>query len=98
MLQLLTALHRTREAMGIEEFAARSGLGRARTIYRWNVALRDDLLYYPNVTFRCLGLEHRHVFIDNPTDAWRSFPFAIRGEWVVAHPGEHTLYLHCLVP
>lgn len=96
--QFLGALHRTREAMGVEEFAARSGLGDPRTIYRWQDALRDDLVYYPNVTFRSLGLEHRHLFIENPSDAWRAFPFAIFGEWVVTHPGERTLYLHCLVP
>jgi len=96
--QLLAALHRTREAMGVEEFALRAGLGTARRLYRWQDALRDDLVYFPNVTFSALGLEHRHLFLDNPRAIWREFPFAIRGEWVVTRPGEQALYLHCLVP
>lgn len=93
----LAVLHQSRRAMGIEELARTNKLT-ARSVYRWRAALGDDLVFYPSVAFRSLGLVTLHVFIDDPSPVWRSFPYAIRAEWVLIRPGQETLYLHCLVP
>jgi hypothetical protein len=99
VLHFLNVLHRSRRAMGVEEFARHdASLPDARTLYRWQEQLAKDLLYYPSVTFGSLGLAHHHLFIDNPTAVWQGFPYAIHAEWVVGRPSEQTLYLHCLVP
>ncbi|HEV7390767.1 MAG TPA: hypothetical protein VGO08_03915 [Burkholderiales bacterium] len=99
VLRFLRVLHQTPRAMGLEEFArANSSLADARTLYRWHADLADDLLYYPSVTFHALGLEHVHLFIEQPAPVWKTFPYAIRGEWVASRPHQEVLYLHCLVP
>src|SRR5207302_1765259 len=99
VLRFLRVLHQTPRAMGIEEFArANSSLADARTLYRWHADLADDLLYFPSVTFHALGLEHVHLFIEQPAPVWKTFPYAIRGEWVTSRPHHEVLYLHCLVP
>jgi hypothetical protein len=99
VLHFLRVLHRTPKAVGIEEFTRTdASLPDARTLYRWQAELADDLLYYPNVTFAALGLEHVHLFLENPAAAWTTFPYAIAGEWVVSRPSEKSLYLHCLIP
>lgn len=83
--------------MGIEELARTNRLT-ARSVYRWQAALANDLFFYPSVAYRSLGLSTVHLFIDDPAPVWRSFPYAIRAEWVLQRPGATTLYLHCLVP
>lgn len=99
VLHFLGVLHRTPRAVGLEEFARmEASLPDARTLYRWQADLAEDLLYYPNVTFGALGLEHVHVFLENPAAAWTTFPYAIAGEWIVSRPSEKSLYLHCLIP
>jgi len=98
LLQFLSVLHHSPKAMGIEEFARQNRSLTARSVYRWQAALHDDLLFYPCVAFRSLGLTSLHLFIDDPSPAWLEFPYAIRGKWVVTRPGQRTLYLHCLVP
>jgi len=99
VLHFLGVLHRTPRAVGLEEFARmETSLPDARTLYRWQADLAEDLLYYPNVTFGALGLEHVHVFLENPAPAWTTFPYAIAGEWIVSRPSEKSLYLHCLIP
>jgi hypothetical protein len=98
ILQFLNVVHRAPRALGMEELARTERMPDARTLYRWQRALADDLLYYPSITFRALGLDHVHLVIDDPSTAWEEFAYAIRGEWVTRHPGHATLYLHCLVP
>jgi hypothetical protein len=98
LLQFLSMLYASPRAMGIEEFARTSKQFTARSLYRWQAELNDELVFYPSVAFRSLGLSTIHLFIDDPSAAWREFPYAIRGEWVLTRPGQHTLYLHCLVP
>jgi hypothetical protein len=98
LLQFLSVLYDSPKAMGIEEFARTNRSFTARSLYRWQAELSDDLIFYPSVAFRSLGLSTMHLFIDDPSPIWREFPYAIRGEWVVSRPGQHTLYLHCLVP
>jgi hypothetical protein len=98
ILQFLNVVHRAPRALGIEELARTEKVPDARTLYRWQRALADDLLYYPSVYFRALGLEHLHLFIDDPSTEWEEFAYAIAGEWVIRHPGKATLYLRCLVP
>lgn len=98
LLQFLGILYDSPKAMGIEEFARTNRKFTTRSLYRWQAELSDDLLFYPSVAFRPLGLSTLHLFIDDPTPGWQEFPYAIRGEWVVMRPGQHTLYLHCLVP
>ena len=95
LLRFLAALHDAREAGGIEEQRHTSD---ARTIYRWQHELGDDLVYYPGVTFARLGLDHVHLFIADAGEEWLRFPYAIRAEWLVTKPSEPVLYLHCLVP
>ena len=98
LLQFLGSLYDAPRAMGIEEFARTNKEFTARSLYRWQAELSQDLLFYPSVAFEALGLNTVHLFIDDPSPVWQEFPYAIRGEWVVRHPGQHTLYLHCLVP
>lgn len=98
LLQFLGILYDSPKAMGIEEFARTNRRFTARSLYRWQAELSDDLLFYPSVAFRSLGLATLHLFIDDPSPMWQEFPYAIRGEWVVTRPGQRTLYLHCLVP
>lgn len=98
LLQFLSVLYQSPRAMGIEELARANKTFTARSVYRWQATLHDDLLFYPCVAFRSLGLLSLHLFIDDPAPVWREFPYAIRGEWVVTRPGQTTLYLHCLVP
>src|ERR1043166_6814368 len=98
LLQFLGILYDSPKAMGIEEFARTNRSFTARSLYRWQAELSDDLLFYPSVAFHALGLSTVHLFIDDPAPAWREFPYAIRAEWVVTRPGQHTLYLHCLIP
>jgi hypothetical protein len=98
LLQFLSVLHQSAKAMGIEEFAHTNRRFTARSLYRWQAELSTDLLFYPNVAFRSLGLSSVHLFIDDPAPVWLDFPYAVRGEWVITRPGQHTLYLHCLVP
>ncbi|MGK2858158.1 MAG: hypothetical protein ACSLFQ_13225 [Thermoanaerobaculia bacterium] len=99
LLHFLAVLHQSPRAAGIEELAKQNpALGDPRKIYRWQRALGDDLIYYPTVSFRALGLEHLHLFIDKPQIAWDAFPYAVSAEWVVSGLGARTLYLHCIVP
>jgi hypothetical protein len=98
LLQFLSILYDSPRAMGIEEFARTNKRFTARSLYRWQAELSNDLLFYPSIAFRSLGLSTMHLFIDDPAPLWREFPYAIRGEWVVSGPGQRTLYLHCLVP
>jgi len=98
LLQFLGILYDSPRAMGIEEFARTNRSFTARSLYRWQAELSDDLLFYPSVAFRSLGLSTIHLFIDDPSPVWQEFPYAIRGEWVVSRPGQRTLYLQCLVP
>jgi len=98
LLQFLSTLYDAPQAMGLEEFARTNKQFIARSLYRWQAERKDDLLFYPSVAFRSLGLCTMHLFIDDPSPAWKEFPYAIRAEWVIARPGQHTLYLHCLVP
>jgi hypothetical protein len=97
LLEFLSVLHRAPKAAGIEELA-REHLGSPRKVYRWQRLLGQDLVYFPGVSFRALGLEHLHLFIDGPSVAWHSFPYAVSAEWVVHEPSVRTLYLHCVVP
>ena len=98
LAEFLTVLHHAPRAMGIEEFARTNRRFTARSLYRWQLALGDDLCFYPSVAFRALGLATLHLFIDDPAPVWQEFPYAIRAEWVITRPGQHTLYLHCLIP
>lgn len=99
LLHFLVLLHRAPSAAGIEEFSRSTpDVPDTRTLYRWHRSLADDLVYYPNVSFRSLGLTHVHLFIEEPQPEWLSFPYAIHAEWTLAGPGRPTLYLHCLVP
>jgi len=98
LLQFLSVLYDSPKAMGIEEFARTNRKFTARSLYRWQAELSDDLLFYPSVALCSLGLATIHLFIDDPATVWREFPYAIRGEWVVTRPGQRTLYLECLVP
>jgi hypothetical protein len=97
VLRFLMVVHRAPKAAGLEELArAYAGAPDARTLYRWQRSL--DLTYFPNVSFRALGLQHLHLFIDDPAPSWPAFPYAVSAEWVTQTPGRRTLYLHCLVP
>jgi len=95
--RFLLLVHRAPKAAGLEELArAYVGAPDARTLYRWQRSLQ--LLYYPNISFNALGLDHLHLFIDDPAPCWDRFPYAVAAEWVTRTPGRRTLYLHCLVP
>lgn len=98
ILRFLFVVHHAPQALGTEELARTLDVPDARTLYRWQDAFADDLIYFPSVSFRALGLEHWHLFIDDPSSAWEDFAYAIAGEWVTNHPGQRMLYLHCLVP
>src|SRR5205809_8078636 len=97
ILQFLHVVHCAPRALGIEELARTERVVDARTLYRWQRALRDDLVYYPSITFRALGLDHVHLIIDDPSTAWEEFQYEIRGEWVMRHPGQAPLYLTSIV-
>ena len=98
LMQFLSMLYDAPRAMGIEEFARTNKRFTARSLYRWQAELHEHLVFYPSVAFRALGLSTLHLFIDDPSPAWSEFPYAVRAEWVVAQPGQRTLYLQCLVP
>lgn len=98
ILRFLFVVHHAPKALGTEELARTLDVPDARTLYRWQDEFADDLIYFPSVSFRALGLDHWHLFIDNPNSAWEEFEYAISGEWVTNHPGQRTLYLHCLAP
>jgi hypothetical protein len=98
ILRFLFVVHHAPRALGTEELARTLDVPDARTLYRWQDEFADDLIYYPSVSFRALGLEHWHLYIDDPSTAWAGFEYAISGEWVTNHPGRRTLYLHCLAP
>ena len=97
LLAFLRMVHRAPAAAGTEELARSTRLVDRRTLYRWQRSF-GDLVYFPSVSFQALGLSHVHLFLVEPTDAWRRLPYAVRAEWVVGHPGTRALYLDCLVP
>lgn len=98
VLRFLLLVHRAPRAVGVEELAREDNVPDARTLYRWQRQLADDLIYYPSVSFGALGLTHLHLFIDDPTPGWEDFPYAVAADWVAGRPGQHALYLHCVVP
>ena len=98
ILRFLFVVHHAPRALGTEELARTLDVPDARTLYRWQDAFAEELIYFPSVSFRALGLEHWHVFVDDPSSAWEDFEYAISGEWVTSRPGQRTLYLHCLAP
>lgn len=98
ILRFLFVVHHAPEALGTEELARTLDVPDARTLYRWQDEFAEDLIYFPSVSFRALGLDHWHLFLDDPSNAWEQFEYAISGEWVTNHPGRRTLYLHCLAP
>jgi hypothetical protein len=95
-LRLLSLVHHTREAVGLEQLSCR--VGKRRSVYRWMQRLREHVIYYPRIAFAGLGLAHVHLFISNAGSDWFSYPYAIDRAWTVDRPGHHTLYLHCLMP
>jgi hypothetical protein len=95
-LRLLNRVHETCEAVGLEQLSRR--VGRRRSVYRWMQRLREHVTYYPRIAFAGLGLAHVHLFIDDAGSDWCSYPYAIEGAWTIGRPGQHTLYLHCLLP
>lgn len=95
-LRMLSQVHKTCEAIGLEHLSRR--LGKRRSVYRWMHRLRKQVTYYPRIAFAGLGLAHVHLFIDDTGDEWLSYPYAIEGAWTIDRPGHHMLYLHCLVP
>jgi hypothetical protein len=95
-LRLLNRVHHTREAIGLERLSRR--IGNRRAVYRWMRCLREHVTYYPRVAFTGLGLAHVHLFIRNAEPDWFRYPYAVERVWTIDSPGQHTLYLHCLVP
>ena len=71
LMQFLSILYDSPKAMGIEEFARTNRKFTTRSLYRWQAELSSDLLFYPSVTFRSLGLSIIHLFIDDPSPVWR---------------------------
>lgn len=70
----------------------------ARTVYRWQRNLGDQLLVIPNVLVEPLGLRHAHVLVTKPDEAWRSLPYAVEAAWVTPDFCQDVYYVHCLVP
>lgn len=95
-LRLLSRVHQTREAIGLEHLSHR--IGKRRSVYRWMQRLREHVTYYPRIAFAGLGLAHVHLFISNAGSEWFNYPYAIDRVWTIDRPGRHTLYLHCLMP
>jgi hypothetical protein len=95
-LRLLTRVHKTREALGLEELSRH--VGKRRSVYRWMQRLREHVTYYPRIAYAGLGLVHVHLFITSADATWFSYPYAVDRAWLIDRPGHHTLYLHCLLP
>lgn len=93
----LTHLGTHASATDLGELASRSGYGR-RTLQRWLHQLGERVTFYPSVRYSALGLVHLHAFIEHPDQRHLAFPYAGDAAWVAQTPGEHGLYLHCLVP
>jgi hypothetical protein len=70
----------------------------ARTVYRWQRTLGDQLLVIPNVLVEGLGLRHAHLFVTKPDESWLSLPYAVEAAWVTPDFCQEVCYLHCLVP
>jgi hypothetical protein len=70
----------------------------ARTVYRWQRSLGNQLLVIPNVVVERLGLRHAHVFVTKPDPSWLSLPYAVEAAWVTPDFCQEVCYLHCLVP
>src|SRR5262249_49669374 len=84
-------------SVGLHSFCT-AGPRSARTVYRWQRSLGNQLLVVPNVSVEPLGLLHAHVFITQPVERVLSLPYAVEAAWVSPNFCQEVLYLHCLVP
>src|ERR1043166_10297633 len=91
LLQFLGILYDSPRAIGIEEFARTNRSFTARSLYRWQAELGDDLLFYPSVAFRSLGLSTIHLFIDDPSPVWQEVPHPTPAAGVASRPRPATL-------
>lgn len=92
---LLYAISKQQRVRGLEAFAQSQPQG-IRTIYRWHRVLGTRLVYFPHLSYEALGLQHLHVFLQDPLPELTRY--AIDSAWVTTTPGTRLRYLHCLIP
>jgi hypothetical protein len=68
-----------------------------RTVLRW-FARYPDLVVFPSFALDALGLVHLHLFVNDASEEWLRFPYAVEVLWLTPDLAQRVLYVHCIVP
>jgi len=100
VLNFLTTIHQADACQGLMEFQRKyqDTLPDVRTLYRWLTELGDDLIYFPVMNSRTLGLVPFHLILSNPDEHCTTFPLAVECAWVIKEWTKRDLYLFGYVP